>query len=115
MADGNEYNLFQLKEKGEPVEIVYPTEGTPLIVGPTGVLKAAPHPNAARLVQSWLFSPEAQKLMVDFGGLRSFHALVKDKEGRRPLKEIKLMKDDPVAVEKQAEDIKAKYTSYFKV
>src|SRR5216684_4923144 len=34
MADGNEYNLFQLKEKGEPVEIVYPTEGTPLIVGP---------------------------------------------------------------------------------
>jgi len=35
MADGNEYNLFQLKEKGEPVEIVYPAEGTPLIVGPT--------------------------------------------------------------------------------
>jgi iron(III) transport system substrate-binding protein len=115
MADGNEYNLFQLKEKGDPVEIVYPTEGTPLIVGPTGVLKAAPHPNAARLLQSYLFSSEAQKLMVDFGGLRSFHALVKDKEGRKPLKEIKLMKDDPAAVEKQAEEIKAKYTSYFKV
>ncbi|HVI23685.1 MAG TPA: extracellular solute-binding protein, partial [Myxococcales bacterium] len=32
MADGNEYNLFQLKEKGEPVEIVYATEGTPLII-----------------------------------------------------------------------------------
>jgi iron(III) transport system substrate-binding protein len=115
MADGNEYNLFQLKEKGEPVEIVYPTEGTPLIVGPTGVLKAAPHPNAARLLQSYLFSSEAQQLMVDFGGLRSFHALVKDPEGRKPLKEIKLMKDDPAAVEKQADDIKAKYTSYFKV
>jgi len=115
MADGNEYNLFQLKEKGEPVEIVYATEGTPLIVGPTGVLKDAPHPNGARLFQSYLFSQEAQKLMVDFGGLRSFHALVKDKEGRKPLKEIKLMKDDPVAVEKQADEIKAKYTSYFKV
>ena len=38
MADGNEYNLFQLKEKGEPVEIVYPKEGTPLIVGPQGVM-----------------------------------------------------------------------------
>jgi iron(III) transport system substrate-binding protein len=115
MADGNEYNLFQLKEKGEPVEIVYPLEGTPLIVGPTGVLKAAPHPNAARLLQSYLFSPEAQKLMVDFGGLRSFHALVKDREGRKPLKDIKLMKDDPAAVEKQAEEIKARYTSYFPV
>src|SRR3989440_5191528 len=63
MADGNEYNMFQLKEKGEPVEIVYPTEGTPLIVGPSGVLKDAPHPNAARLLQSFLFSVEAQQLM----------------------------------------------------
>ena len=26
MADGNEYKLFQLKEKGEPVEMVYPTK-----------------------------------------------------------------------------------------
>jgi iron(III) transport system substrate-binding protein len=115
MADGNEYNLFQLKEKGEPVEIVYPTEGTPLIIGPSGVPKDAPHPNAARLLQSFLFSAEAQQLMVDFGGLRSFHGLVKDKPGRKPLREIKLMKDDPAAVEKQADQIKARYTKIFKV
>src|SRR5437660_3348933 len=40
MADGNEYNMFQLKEAGKPVEIIYPTEGSPLIVGPNGLLKA---------------------------------------------------------------------------
>ena len=51
MVDGNEYNLFQLKEKGEPIEIVYATEGTPLIVGPSARLKNAPNPNAARLLQ----------------------------------------------------------------
>ena len=34
MADGNEYNMFVEKEKGNPVEIVYPTEGAPLIIGP---------------------------------------------------------------------------------
>jgi iron(III) transport system substrate-binding protein len=115
MADGNEYNLVQLKEKGDPVEIVYPTEGTPIIIGPSGVLKDAPNPNAARLLQSFMFSPECQQLMVDVGGLRSFHALVKDKAGRKPLAEIKLMKDDAAAVEKQAEEIKARYTKYFKV
>ena len=115
MADGNEYNMFQLKEKGEPVEIVYPTEGTPLIIGPNGVMKKAPNPNAARLVQSFMFSLECQQLMVDFGGLRSFHALVKEKPGRKPLPTIKLMKDDAAAVEKQADDIKARYTRYFKV
>ena len=113
MADGNEYNLIQLKEKGEPVEIVYPTEGTPLIIGPSGVMKDAPNPNAARLLQSFMFSAECQQLMVDFGGLRSFHALVKDKAGPQTAQRIKLMKDDAAAVEKQAEDIKARYTRIF--
>ncbi|HEX2338109.1 MAG TPA: extracellular solute-binding protein [Hyphomicrobiaceae bacterium] len=115
MADGNEYNLIQLKEKGEPVEIVYPSEGTPLIIGPSGIMMDAPNPNAARLLQSFMFSTECQQLMVDWGGLRSFHAQVKEKEGRRLLKDIKLMKDDPAAVETQAEQIKARYTQYFKV
>jgi iron(III) transport system substrate-binding protein len=115
MADGNEYNLFQLKEKGEPVEIVYPTEGTPIIIGPSALMRNAPNPNAARLAHSFMFSLEVQQLLVDFGGLRSFHAQVKEKAGRTPLKEIKLMKDDPVAVEQQAEEIKARYTKIFKV
>ena len=115
MADGVEYGMFLLKDKGEPVEIVYPAEGTPLIIGPNGVMKKAPNPNAARLAQSFMFSLECQQLMVDFGGLRSFHALVKEKAGRKLLSEIKLMKDDPAAVEKQADDIKARYTRYFKV
>src|SRR6185503_8494694 len=64
MADGNEYNIFLLKESGQPVEIVYPAEGVPLINGPNGLFKDAPHPNAARLFQSYMFSVEAQQLMV---------------------------------------------------
>ena len=64
---------------------------------------------------SFMFSLECQQLIVDTGGLRSFHAQVKEKAGRRPLKDIKLMKDDAAAVEAQADDIKAKYTKYFKV
>ena len=33
-ADGTEYVMLQEKEAGRPIEIVYPSEGTPLIVGP---------------------------------------------------------------------------------
>ena len=57
MADGNEYNIFQLKESGQPVEPVYATEGSPLIIGPNAIFKAAPNPNAARLLNSYMFSP----------------------------------------------------------
>src|SRR6266540_1365744 len=115
MADGNEYNMFQLKEKGDPVEIVYPTEGAPLIIGPNGVFKDAPNPNAARLFQCYCFTPECQQLIVDFGALGSMHPLAKEKPGRKPFAEIKKMKDDPAGVEKEAEAIKARYTQLFKV
>jgi iron(III) transport system substrate-binding protein len=66
-------------------------------------------------LQSYLFSVEAQQLMVDFGGLRSVHKLIKEHAGRKPLGEIKTLKDDAAAVERLADEIKAKYTSYFKV
>lgn len=115
MADGNDYNLVQLKEAGRPVEIVYPSEGTPLIVGPNGVFKSAPNPNAARLFHSYLLSLEAQQLLVDFTGQHSVHAQVKEKPGRTPLSKIKLMKDDPAGVEAQSEEIKTRYAKLFKV
>jgi len=115
MADGNEYNMFQLKEAGKPVEIIYPTEGSPLIVGPSALLKAAPNPNAGRLFQSYCFSTEGQQFLVDVGGLRSMHPQTKEKPGRTPFAKIKKLKDDPAGVEKSAEQIKARYTKVFGV
>ena len=50
MADGNEYNMFQLKEKGRPVEIVYATEGSPLIVGPNAIFKTRAQPERGAAV-----------------------------------------------------------------
>jgi iron(III) transport system substrate-binding protein len=115
MADGNDYNLFLLKEQGQPVEVVYASEGSPLIIVPCGIFKNAPNPNAARLFQSFFFSVEGQQLLVDNYALRSFHSQIKEKTGREPLSSIKLLKSDPAAVLAQSEDIKARYTKLFKV
>jgi iron(III) transport system substrate-binding protein len=115
MADGNDFNLIQLKEAGKPVEVIYPEEGSPLIVGPNAVLKRAPNPNAAKLLQSYIFSREGQQLLCDFAAQHSAHPQVSEKAGRKPLSAIKTMKDDAVAVEAQAEDIKARYAKYFGV
>src|SRR6186713_1881428 len=115
MADGNEYNVFQMKEAGRPVEPVYATEGSPLIIGPNGVFKDAPNPNAARLFQSFSLSREAQQLIIDVGGLRSVHSQTVEKPGRQSLKDIKTMKDDAAAVEKESEAIKARYTKIFRI
>jgi len=47
--------------------------------------------------------------------MRSLHSQVKERPGRRPLGEIKLMKEDAAAVEKLGEEIKARYTKIFRV
>jgi iron(III) transport system substrate-binding protein len=115
MADGNEYNIFLLREAGRPVEPVYAGEGSPLIVGPNGIFKAAPNPNAAKLFQAFCFGRDAQQLSIDVGGLRSVHPQTQEKPGRKPLKEIKTMKDDAAAVEQQGDAIKARYAKIFHV
>src|SRR5271154_1819830 len=115
MADGTEYNVFLLRDSGQPVEVTYPAEGTPFVIGPNGIFKAAPNPNAAKLFQNYCFTPEAQTMIVEVGGLRSLHAQVKEKPGRKPLADIKLMKEDAASAEQQSEAIKARYQKIFHV
>ena len=112
MVDGAEYVALMAKEAGEPIEIVYASEGSPMIVSPSAVLKNAPNPNAARLFQNWLHTLEAQQYLNDVGA-RSYHAQVKEKPGRTPLKDIKVLKEDAQAVSTQVEKIKERYMDLF--
>ena len=112
-VDSGEYFPLQMIGQGAPLALVYPAEGTPSIPGGAGVMADAPHPNAARLFALYLFSRDGQKLLVDMARIRSFHPDVPTPEGAKPLSEIKIMKADPAAQEKQVDEIKKKYAEYF--
>ncbi len=95
MADGNEYNLIQLKEAGQPVEIVYPTEGIAARHRPERPSsRTRPIRTPRGCSRATASRAECQQLIVDFGGLRSMHPQVKEKAGRKPFRDIKTMKDD---------------------
>jgi iron(III) transport system substrate-binding protein len=113
-VDGADAILLQIKEQGQPVEVVHASEGSPLITIPGGVFRGAPNPNAARLFQNFLCGVEGQRVFVE-GNRHSFHAQVGGKAGRAPLSAIKLMTSDPAAVDAQSEEIKARYTKLFGV
>jgi len=115
MADGNDYNVVLLKEAGQPVEPLYPAEGTPTISGPTAIFASAPHPNAARLFQAWLHTRETQQFFTDFTAQYSAHPQVTPKPGRRRISDIELMKEDAAGVEKMGDEIKARYARLFRV
>jgi len=112
-ADGNEYNVFILQDKGVPIKVVYPPEGTSIAFGNAAILGHAPHPNAARLFYAFMFTQEAQQLNYDFGGLRSVRPDIKEKATRTPLSQIKLIYSDPAAVRDAVDTIKQKYEQYF--
>ena len=66
-----------------------------------------------RLFYHFLFTAQAQQQMSDVGGLRSFHPEVKEKAGRKPLADIKILYTDPLKLEPEVETIKKKYEAAF--
>ena len=115
MIDGAGYLVIQAKEAGEPVDVIYPAEGTPLATSPSTVFKGAPNPNAARLFFSWLHGREGQQILVDYARQYSPHAQTVEKPGVRKLADIKLMREDPEGVEKLADEVKTRYGKIFGV
>ena len=112
-ADGGEYLPLQMIEKGAPLALVYPAEGTPSIPGGAGVVVDAPHPNAARVFAMYLFSKDGQQLLADMARIRSVHPDVKLPAVMKALSEIAIMKPDAAAQEQSTTEIKKKYAEYF--
>ena len=88
-VDGSDYLFWMARERGVPIEVVYPVEGTPLITNPMAVFKAAPNPNAARLMFAWIMSGEGQEFIVNLSGQYPANVKVKAKAGRPALCSIK--------------------------
>jgi iron(III) transport system substrate-binding protein len=77
--------------KGNPIAPIYPSDGSLLCIGPSGVLASAPHPNAGRLFMNWLLSKECAQVMAN-----NFQTPVRDDvpapAGMKPLADVKLLR-----------------------
>ncbi|HEU4345628.1 MAG TPA: extracellular solute-binding protein [Candidatus Binatia bacterium] len=98
---GTAYTSAVAIQKGEPIKHAFPKEGVPLIVSPQAILAKAPHPNAAKVFVDWLFSKEAQQVMVEDGTYVG-HPEVEYPKWQTPLKDIKLL----VIPEEEAEEMR---------
>src|ERR1700693_3530268 len=57
--------VLESVQKGNPLAMVYPTDGTVLIIAPSGVMKGCKNPNEARLYMEFLLSPGASQIWID--------------------------------------------------
>ncbi len=114
-GNGAEYYAYDLRARGNPIAVVYPKEGIPLIVSPTGITKSAPHPNAAKLFTNFIFGKGVQQLLVTEGGLYVPHPGIKYPSDKPPLEKLKLLTTSPDELVKRNKEIKERFTSIFGV
>jgi len=112
-VNGGEYTFYQVKKKGNPLEIVYPKEGVPLVVSPSAITSFAPHPNAAKLFTDFTFTREVQQALADSEGLYTGHPDVKYPADKPKLGDLKLLPTDAEELEKRSEEIRRRFVEFF--
>jgi iron(III) transport system substrate-binding protein len=108
------YGLFNAIKKGEPLKVIIPKEGVALITSPSGVLKKAPHPNAAKVFSDFIFSQEAMQLLVD-QHLHVGHPGVKYPAGVPSLDSMKLLSIGGEELKKKNKPTRTKFRKLFGV
>lgn len=112
-VNGAEYFYYKTQKQGNPIKIVYPKEGVPLVVSPVAIAKDSSHPNAAKLFVEFIFAKESQQLLADKEGLYTGHPDVTYPAGKPKLKELKLFATDADELEKRNAEIKKRFVEYF--
>jgi len=112
-VNGAEYFYYKTLKQGNPIKLVYPKEGVPLVVSPTAIAAAAPHPNAARLFTEFILTKESQQMLADKEGLYTGHPEVTYPKDKPMLKDLKLLTVDADELEKRNAEIKKKFTEFF--
>jgi iron(III) transport system substrate-binding protein len=99
------------KAQGNPVDVIYPTEGPVVVVGPIGILKTSPHPNAAKLFMNFMMSKDYAELAAKYyeQPLRTDVTV----KGAKSLEQMKPMIPTPKQIQVGIPDIKTKWRDAF--
>ena len=105
-------SAWEAKLKGEPLEISYPEEGVVVSHDYTGILKSAPHPNAAKVFVDYLFSLEHAQWLADHY-VYVTHPAVKPPAGFKTLKDLKTLILDADEIARETKDVRERFAAIF--
>ena len=114
VAAGPEATTLLSRDKGNPLGVIYPTDGTLLMVSPTGIPTNAPAPNAAKLFVEFLLDREAAEVQVKNHALSVIKG-IKPAVGAKPLEEIKIIRPTEEEITKGIPEVKEQFRNTFGV
>lgn len=100
--------------RGNPLALIYPTDGTLLVPSPSAVMKSAPHPNAAKLFMEFMASPTYSLATRPFFH-ESLRPDVPPPEGARALTDVKMITPTLDEVETGIPEVKELWRDTFGV
>ena len=80
-----EENILKIMDKGEPIKVVYPEDGTIVIPSPIAIIGTTQNQEAAKAVTNWWLSKEGQEAIVK-GWMHSVRGDVAPPKGAPELK-----------------------------
>ncbi len=114
VAAGPEATTLLSRDKGNPLSVVYPTDGALLMVSPSAVPKNAPAPNAGKLYIEFLLDREAAEIQVKSHSLAVIKG-IKSAPGAKPLEEIKVIRPTEEEITKGIPEVKEQFRDTFGV
>ena len=112
VALGSASTALRNAAKGNPIAVVYPTDGAVAVVAPSGIIKGAKSPNAARLFMEFLLSAEYSKLIAA-NYEQSIRPDVPPAAGAKPLSEVKVISPPVTEITKEMPGAKEKWKETF--
>ena len=109
------YSVWDATQRGSSIRGVWPEDGVPMMIGPTAILREAPHPNAAKLFTDFVLSKEGQEALQSAVGPYSPRPDVHPPQGLPDLADMPLMAPEAgwdEYAEKQAA-LQSEYTRLF--
>jgi iron(III) transport system substrate-binding protein len=102
LAPVSEYDAFEFKKEGKPVDVAWPQDGTILLPAPLALIAGSKNPDNGKVLGAYMLSKEGQQLIVDTTLTWSARRDVASPEGKPPLDSIKTVSFDwtKVAAEK---------------
>ena len=114
VAAGPEATTLLSRDKGNPLSVAYPVDGSLLMVSPSAVPKNAPAPNAGKLYVEFLLDKEAAEAQVKTHSLSVIKG-IKPAVGAKPLEEIKVVRPTEEEITTGIPEVKEQFRNTFGV
>jgi iron(III) transport system substrate-binding protein len=109
---GPSATTLKSRDKGNPLGVIYPSDGTLLMIAPTGIPKNAPAPNGGKLFLEYLLDKESNQIALEQRGEAVIKGM-KPLPGARPLDEVNTTRPTLEEIGKGIPEVKEQFRDTF--